>query len=76
LSDLDVNDGGADAVGRRDHRSGIGVEQGGVAFAARRGSRPRRTVIEYRIGAHGLQDVGAPRRKIKDIRVACWFSFR
>ena len=48
LSDLDVNDGGADPLGGRDHRGGIGVEQDGVAFAARRGSRPRRTVIEPR----------------------------
>jgi len=70
LSDLDVNDGGADALGGRDHRCGVSVEQDGVAFAARRGSRPRgtvveprRTVVEYRNRAHGPADVGRPTEK-------------
>src|SRR5258708_1507551 len=62
LSDLDVNDRGADPLGRRDHRSGIGVEQDGVAFAARHGGRPRRTFIENLNRAHGPEPTGAPTR--------------
>ncbi len=76
LGDLDVNDGGADALRGRDHRSGIGIEQGGVAFGARRGSRARRTVIECRNRIHDPAGRGGALRKIKDIRVDCWSSFR